>query len=153
MGERFDRFEEGLAVLDSLFTNERTTFTGRYYRLTDAMNNPKPLQHPLPICIGGSGRKRTIPMAARYAHHWNFSGQDWVEFADCKAVLHESCAAIGRDPGEITCSALARYDGGDSALRANLAAMHAARVDLVIVSVPKSAPPAVMEQIAAAAVS
>src|SRR5262245_11949044 len=49
--ERFDRFEEGLAVLESLLTNDRTNFEGHYYTLTDAMNNPKPVQSPLPICI------------------------------------------------------------------------------------------------------
>ena len=71
MQERFDRFEEGLAVLKSLLTNDRTTFDGTYYKLTDAMNNPKPLQSPLPICIGGTGKTRTLPLAARYATHWN----------------------------------------------------------------------------------
>ena len=90
MRERFDRFEEGLEVLDSLLTNERTTFRGDYYVLTDAMNNPKPVQRPLPICIGGRGRQRTLPLAARYASHWNFGGQDMAEFAECRAVLHES---------------------------------------------------------------
>src|SRR5215218_5532186 len=67
MQERFDRFEEGLAVLTSLLSNERTTFDGAYYELNEAMNNPKPLQSPLPICIGGTGKKRTLPLAARYA--------------------------------------------------------------------------------------
>ena len=107
--ERFDRFEEGMAVLDSLLTNERTTFEGRYYRLEEAMNNPKPVQSPLPICIGGVGRKRTLPLTARYAHHWNYGGTDVAEFAECRQVLHDACAAIGRDPGEITCSVLFRW--------------------------------------------
>jgi alkanesulfonate monooxygenase SsuD/methylene tetrahydromethanopterin reductase-like flavin-dependent oxidoreductase (luciferase family) len=57
MKERFDRFEEGLAVLESLLSNERTTFKGEYYELTEAMNNPKPVQRPLPVCIGGKGKK------------------------------------------------------------------------------------------------
>ena len=90
MRERFDRFEEGLEVLQSLLTNERTTFRGDHYVLTDAMNNPKPVQRPLPICIGGRGKRRTLPLAARYATHWNFSGQDMAEFADCRTVLHAS---------------------------------------------------------------
>ena len=113
MRERFDRFEEGLAVLESLLNNERTSFRGDYYVLTDAMNNPKPVQRPLPICIGGRGKQRTIPLAARYATHWNFGGQDMAEFAECRAVLHDSCAAIGRDPAEITCSALTSYTSDD----------------------------------------
>ena len=151
MRERFDRFEEGMAVLESLLTNDRTTFSGEYYQLTDAMNNPKPVQHPLPICMGGRGKKRTLPLAARYAHHWNFSGTDMTEFAECRNVLHESCVKIGRDPAEITCSALPRYAGDDDAFVSEVKTMEAAGVELVIVSVPKSAPPTVMEQIAAAA--
>ena len=148
MRERFDRFEEGLEVLDSLLRHDRTSFRGDYYVLNEAMNNPKPVQSPLPICIGGRGRKRTLPLAARYAHHWNFSGQDLNEFAECRTVLHDSCAAIGRDPAEITCSMLARYEGDGDALRADVAAMEAAGVDLMIVSIPKSEPPAVIERVA-----
>jgi F420-dependent oxidoreductase-like protein len=148
MRERFDRFEEGLEVLESLFRHDYTSFQGDYYVLTAAMNNPKPVQRPLPICIGGRGRKRTIPLAARYAHHWNFSGQDLAEFAACRTVLHDSCEALGRDPAEITCSMLARYDGDDDALRASVTAMQSAGVDLAIVSIPKSEPPSVIERIA-----
>jgi alkanesulfonate monooxygenase SsuD/methylene tetrahydromethanopterin reductase-like flavin-dependent oxidoreductase (luciferase family) len=133
-----------------LLRNERTTFRGDYYVLTDAMNNPKPVQRPLPICIGGRGKRRTLPLAARYATHWNFGGQDMVEFAECRAVLRDSCAAIGRDPAEITCSTLARYTGNDDELRADVASMDAVGVDLVIVGIPKSEPPTVIERIAGA---
>jgi F420-dependent oxidoreductase-like protein len=147
--ERFDRFEEGMSVLDSLFTNERTTFEGRYYRLTDAMNNPKPLQSPLPICIGGVGRTRTLPLAARYAHHWNYGGSDVAEFAECRQVLSDACAAIDRDPAEITCSVLLRWVDA-AQLTADAATYEAAGADLGIVALPKSAPPSAVEEIAAA---
>jgi len=150
MRQRFDRFEEGLAVLESLLTNDRTTFDGHYYQLKEAMNNPKPVQRPLPVCMGGSGKKRTLPLAARYAQHWNFGGSDMAEFKECKNVLDEACAAIGRDPSEITCSAVARYGGDDTAFRAELASMETAGVELAIISVPKTAPPSVVEKIAAA---
>ena len=148
--ERFDRFEEGLAVLESLLTNERTTFNGRYYTLDGAMNNPKPVQRPLPICIGGRGRRRTLPLTARYAHHWNYAGGDAANFAELRGVLHAACAAIGRDPSEITCSTLVRYEGDDEALRQSVAAMDAVGADLAIVSLPKNEPPSVVERIAAA---
>ena len=147
--ERFDRFEEGLAVLHSLFTNERTSFDGRYYRLTDAMNNPKPIQSPLPVCIGGSGRRRTIPLAAKYATHWNFTGSEATHFAECRQVLHDACERIGRDPGEITCSTLVRYEGDAEATLRNVAEMQAAGSHLSIVSLPKSAPPEVVADVAA----
>lgn len=150
MTERFDRFEEGLTVLESLLTNDRTTFDGRYYKLTEAMNNPKPVQQPLPVCIGGQGKKRTLPLAARFAHHWNYSGTDAEGFATCLDVLHESCAAIGRDPSEITCSTILRWSGDGPALRAEVDAMTAAGAELAIISLPKSSPPSVVNDIAAA---
>ena len=90
MRERFDRFEEGMHVLESLLTNDRTTYEGTYYQLHDAMNNPKPLQPKLPICIGGRGRTRTLPMTARFADHWNYGGTDPVEFAELRDVLQRA---------------------------------------------------------------
>jgi F420-dependent oxidoreductase-like protein len=149
MRQRFDRFAEGLAVLESLLTNERTSFQGQYFRLSEAMNNPKPLQRPLPVCIGGRGKTRTLPLVARYAHHWNFSGTDMDELRACRQLLHEACAAIGRDPSEILCSTVGRYDGDAGALLTSIAAMEAAGADMVIISVPKSAPPSVIADIAA----
>lgn len=151
MRERFDRFEEGLAVLASLFTNDRTTFDGRYYRLTEAMNNPKPVQSPLPICIGGVGRTRTIPLAGRYAHHWNYGRSDPAEFAELRALLHEHAVAAGRDPAGITSSVILRYESADQ-FRRDGAAMAAAGAELAIVSVPKTEPPSVIEAIADLAV-
>ncbi len=119
MTERFDRFEEGLAVLESLLTNDRTTFDGRYYQAHGSDEQPQASSsRPVPVCIGGTGKKRTLPMAARYADHWNFGGTDPGRFAECRTVLRDACAAIGRDPSEITCSAIARYEGdGDATLR------------------------------------
>lgn len=148
MRDRFDRFEEGLEVLAGLFANDRTTFAGRHYRLHDAMNNPKPVQSPLPVCIGGTGRTRTLPLAARFAHHWNYGDTDAAGFAECRAILHQRCADIGRDPSEITCSALVRFGNEEDRLREDVAAMAEADADLVILSVPKSEQPAVIERMA-----
>jgi alkanesulfonate monooxygenase SsuD/methylene tetrahydromethanopterin reductase-like flavin-dependent oxidoreductase (luciferase family) len=113
------------------------------------MSNPKPIQQPLPICIGGKGRTRTIPLAARFAHHWNYSGGDTAEFVELRELLQQHRAAAGREAHAITCSMLARYDGDEDALRRSLTAMAEADVDLAIVSVPKSEPPDVIERIAA----
>ena len=148
--ERFDRFEEGLAVLEMLLTQERTTFEGRYYQLHDAMNNPKPLQPKLPICIGGSGRRRTLPLAARHADHWNFAGTEQNEFVECRQVLHRACAEIGRDPTEVTCSVLLRYTGDGDQLLKDRDAWADVGVDLAIVSLPKSADPSVVDDLAIA---
>ncbi len=59
--ERFDRFEEACQVLIGLLSQETTNFDGKYYQLKDARNEPKGPQQPHPpICIGGSGEKRTL---------------------------------------------------------------------------------------------
>jgi len=103
--ERSDRFEEACQVLVGLLSQETTSFSGEYYRLTDARCEPKGPQRPHPpICIGGSGERRTLRTAARYAQHWNFVGGTTEEFARKRDVLFAHCQAIGRDPAEITLS-------------------------------------------------
>jgi F420-dependent oxidoreductase-like protein len=113
-GERSDRLEEACQVLIGLLSQETTTFHGRHYQLTEARNEPKGPQRPVPLCIGGSGERRTLRTAARYAQHWNFVGGTPAEFAHKRDVLYEHCAAFGRDPKEITLSShVALGPGGE----------------------------------------
>ena len=91
-------------MLTALFRDTTTDFDGRFYKLSGARCEPKPLQSPLPICIGGNGEKRTLRTAARFANHWNFVGGSPADFVRKRDILREHCAAIGRDPGEIMLS-------------------------------------------------
>ena len=107
--QRCDRFAEGLEVIRLLLSQPQSTFNGEYYQLRDAYCNPKPLQAHVPLCIGGSGEKRTLPLVAKYADHWNFgtAAKDPIaELRRKREVLEEHCAAIGRNPEEISISAL-----------------------------------------------
>jgi alkanesulfonate monooxygenase SsuD/methylene tetrahydromethanopterin reductase-like flavin-dependent oxidoreductase (luciferase family) len=99
-GDRSDRFEESVAIVSSLLREERTTFTGTHFTLTDAPNKPLPLQERLPVLVAGGGERRTLPTAARYADIWHVWGKP-EGFAAKSARLDEACAAIGRDPAEI----------------------------------------------------
>lgn len=65
-GVRIDRFEEGLAVIKGLLGPSPVTFKGTYYELTNAQNLPRPVQDPVPILIGGGG-KRMLRLAGREA--------------------------------------------------------------------------------------
>ncbi|NUS95560.1 MAG: LLM class F420-dependent oxidoreductase, partial [Nocardia sp.] len=86
--ERLDRFEEACQVLIGLLSRETTDFAGKFYRLTEARNEPKGPQRPHPpICIGGNGEKRTLRITARYAQHWNFVAGTTEEFARKRDVL------------------------------------------------------------------
>ena len=63
-----DRFDEACDVIVALLTQERSTYAGTYYALADAYCEPKAVQQPHPpICIGGSGEKRTLRTVARVA--------------------------------------------------------------------------------------
>ncbi len=136
MKERFDRFDEGLTVIDSLLTKERTTFEGTFYQLHDALLIPKPLQQPRPpICIGGQGEQRTLRAVARHADHWNAPALDFETFRRKLDVLHRHCAAIDRDPSTITVSNLLRYDRTDKVLT-DIAQFDSYGVDLCLVSIP-----------------
>lgn len=98
--ELLDRFEEALQVIRGLLTQPRTTVAGSHYQLTDAICEPKPVQTPLPIMIGGSGERRMLGLVARYADQWNTWGlPDLIRHKS--RVLDEHCERIGRDPGQI----------------------------------------------------
>jgi F420-dependent oxidoreductase-like protein len=98
--ERMDRFEEAVEVLLSLLREPRTTFSGRYYQLQDAPCQPVPVQHPIPLLIGGGGERRMLPFAARHADHWNaWTTPDLL--AHKVSVLRAQCDQAGRDPSEI----------------------------------------------------
>lgn len=101
--ERLDRFEEACAVITGMLRDERTTVAGRHYQVTDAPCDPKPLQERMPLLIGGSGEKRTMRIAARYADEWN--AWSTPEVLDHKVgVLRAHCDELGRDPAEIAVS-------------------------------------------------
>jgi F420-dependent oxidoreductase-like protein len=74
-GERFDRLEEQLAILDGLWrtpVGETFSFRGEHYQLTDSPALPKPAQTPgPPVIVGGHGKRRTPMLAARYADEFN----------------------------------------------------------------------------------
>jgi F420-dependent oxidoreductase-like protein len=112
IGERMDRLEEALQIIRSLWTEPRTTFDGRQYQVIDAIAEPKPVQQPYPpIWIGGSGRKRTLRLAAQYADVWNASGGSPEEIAELSAVLDQHCADVDRDPAEIRRTVQVRFPG------------------------------------------
>lgn len=112
--ERMDMLEEGVQVMQALWAEGKASFSGRHYRLKDATCHPKPAQTPLPLVIGGTGEKRTLLIAARYASHWNAVGVDPKTFAEKRAVLERHCAAVGRDPAEIRRSVMGGFILGRS---------------------------------------
>ena len=104
-GERVTHFIEAIRVIRELLDNERANFAGRWYTLTDATFEPKPVQTPLPILIG-TARPRMLRAVARYANAWN----TWGSPSTVAAVTERftaACETEGRDPASIRRSAQA----------------------------------------------
>jgi F420-dependent oxidoreductase-like protein len=94
-GERLERLEEAVALIERLLAGERVTHEGRFYRMLDAVCEPRPMQARLPILIGGSGREKTLRTVARHADMWNvYAAPDRVE--ESIGVLRDRCREADR---------------------------------------------------------
>jgi alkanesulfonate monooxygenase SsuD/methylene tetrahydromethanopterin reductase-like flavin-dependent oxidoreductase (luciferase family) len=119
-GERIRRLGEACDLIKLLFTQPVVDFDGRYYQLREARCEPKPVQRPYPpFVIGGSGEQLTLRVVARHADIWNFTGGPAEELTRKVDILHEHCAAVGRDPAEIALSVQHVVDNGDLAATAH----------------------------------
>jgi F420-dependent oxidoreductase-like protein len=115
-GERIRRLGEACEVIRRLWTERVANYEGKYYQLHDAYCEPKPVQKPHPpFVIGGSGERKTLRVAARYADIWNFVGGGPELLQHKLAVLQEHCSAVGRDFNDITISVQLPFDPQDPA--------------------------------------
>ena len=102
--DRFNRLDEALEIILPMIKGERPTFSGTYYRASEANANPRFRDH-IPLMIGGSGEKKTIPLAARHFDHLNvIAGFD--ELPRKVQVVQQECEKIGRDPATLETSML-----------------------------------------------
>ncbi|OMB99764.1 LLM class F420-dependent oxidoreductase [Mycobacterium sp. NS-7484] len=102
--ERFKKLDEALQIILPMLEGRRATFSGTYYRTEEAFAEPRFRDH-IPLMIGGSGEKKTIPLAARFFDHLNvIAGFD--ELPRKVEVAKQQCEAIGRDPATLETSML-----------------------------------------------
>lgn len=98
---RIRQLAEGIQVIKAMWTASRATFEGKYYRIKDAILEPKPVQKPHPpILVGGGGEQLTLRVLARYGDASNFFGAPSA-IAHKIEVLRGHCEKVGRDFGEI----------------------------------------------------
>jgi F420-dependent oxidoreductase-like protein len=102
--DRFNRLGEALQIILPMLEGERPTFSGKYYKTQEAMAEPRFRDH-VPLMIGGSGEKKTIPLAAKHFDHLNIiAGFD--ELPRKLQVVKENCEKIDRDPATLETSML-----------------------------------------------
>ena len=98
--QRVDRFHEAVQVVDTLLTNEVSSFAGKFYQLNEAASRPRPVQQPRPPLLLAGHRPRMLRIAAQYAETWNSFGTV-DEMRERNVLLDEACASIGRDPSTL----------------------------------------------------
>ena len=100
--ERADMLREASIIVKQMWSQDRTTFEGEHFHLTDALCEPKPVQTPsIPLWIGGAGERVTLRVVAEVADGWNTFLIPEDEYRHKLDVLAEHCAAFGRDPSDI----------------------------------------------------
>jgi F420-dependent oxidoreductase-like protein len=102
--DRFNKLDEALQIILPMLEGQRPSFEGEYYRAKEAMAEPRFRDH-IPLMIGGSGEKKTIPLAAKHFDHLNIIA-GFAELPRKVAVVRERCEEIGRDPATLETSML-----------------------------------------------
>jgi F420-dependent oxidoreductase-like protein len=111
MADRFDRFAEQVEIIDGLLTTPAGTtysFAGKHYTLVDSPALPKPAQSPRPpLVLGGSGKRRSAELAARYADEYNSSFRRAEEMAEIFDRVRSAAEKTGRElvysAGQVVC--------------------------------------------------
>lgn len=143
-GEGLARLTETITILRRMWTEEVFDHEGPFTTLRGTRNGPGPVQPGGPPLLLGGWGDRTLRIIAEHATIWNVpgpphNGTDWI--AERARVLNAHCAAIGRDPAEITRSAQIIVDYTDPATtRAHVRALAAAGIQHVVLALPRPYP-------------
>ena len=119
LGERMEVFEEQAEIIVGQWTAHSFSYSGRHYQLEDCDALPRPVQNPHPpVIIGGSGKRRTVEVAARLGQEYNVVGPTVEECRDLRRRMDEACARHGRDPQTLVLSAMCTVCVGEDAAQA-----------------------------------
>jgi F420-dependent oxidoreductase-like protein len=114
-GERFDLLEDALEIITRLFTGEVVSYDGKVVSLRDAQLRPTPVQQPRPpIWVGGTGPRRTLPLAARYADVWHAFGTPG-SLREANERIDQLATEAGRQPSDVMRAASLSLDDLDTA--------------------------------------
>jgi len=102
IARRMDRLDEALTIARLMFTEDRPSFEGKYYRIDRAVNVPRPIQPGGPkILVGGGGERRTLRLLAQHGDIGHWFGGNLEDLKRKKQVFEQHCEAVNRDPSEV----------------------------------------------------
>ena len=98
--KRYEILEDTLQILPLVWGKGSPDFSGKRITARELTCYPRPIQEKIPILLGGSGERRTLHLAARYADACNvFGSPDRVRHK--VNVLEKHCRELGRDPADV----------------------------------------------------
>ena len=99
INERTEKLNEAIEIIKSMWSEEKTDYSGKHYEIINAFCEPKPIQKPHPpITIGGAGEEYTLKVTARHADRCDFGYLTGIEMYRHKlTALEAHCKEIGRD--------------------------------------------------------
>jgi F420-dependent oxidoreductase-like protein len=101
--ERLRALEESLAIMNAMWTQERTTYAGTHYSVKDVVCEPKPVRKPR-VLVGGGGERVLMGIAAKHADVWNNMAVFQGQLAAKVEALRRRCGELGRDPATLEIS-------------------------------------------------
>ncbi len=103
LGERMQRFEEGLQVVSLLLSSDvPVSYAGDFYQLQDAILLPRPQRQGGPaIVIGGNGIQRTLRLTAQHADEWNGVFLPADQYHQRCEILDGYLEEAGRQPTDL----------------------------------------------------
>ena len=102
---RVQQLEEAIQIIKAMWTEaapstvRTTTFSGKYYRVSEAVCEPKP--DPIPRVMVGAFKPKMLRITAKYADEWNVSSTGIGKYRRLVKEFERACLEVGRDPSTV----------------------------------------------------
>jgi alkanesulfonate monooxygenase SsuD/methylene tetrahydromethanopterin reductase-like flavin-dependent oxidoreductase (luciferase family) len=114
LGPRMDAFEEQLEIVTRSWADGAFSFSGEHFTVELLDAQPKPVQRPMPLVVGGSGGPRSLRIASRWATEYNTVFTNAAGIAELRAKLDAACAKAERDPAMLPLSVMTGWIVGET---------------------------------------
>lgn len=99
-GVRIDMMKEGLEIIRGMLGGGKFSYTGKYYSVKNAINNPLPSRR-VPLMVGGWGKK-TLRVAAALADEWDIGAEPtYGQYRERAEYMDEQLQKAGRTKGSM----------------------------------------------------
>jgi alkanesulfonate monooxygenase SsuD/methylene tetrahydromethanopterin reductase-like flavin-dependent oxidoreductase (luciferase family) len=102
--EALRRFNEGLDIMRSMWSEPYTNLDGEFYTLKNAAMEPKPVQKPLPVWFGGQHPKALERTVSKADGYMGAGPTTTADFARNVTIMRQYMEEQNRDPATLPIS-------------------------------------------------